>query len=168
MPPTVNTSVVFLPVSTRFPLRLSDAVIAALPKSFALIAFSRSPTVSVPVEVYVVMFLPALIVIVPPERIPRSDSGVLIESAFVPVPVAATGMVCEGVDEAVVDDDGWPVLPDKTFWISCESCVLTRFRALWLAILARPLPNAVSAEPMALMTELVAASELSFCLPCCQ
>ena len=34
-------------------------------------------------------------------------------------------MVWVGVGEEVVDDDGWPVLPDRTCWISCESCVLT-------------------------------------------
>lgn len=98
----------------------------------------------------------------------------LTESAFVPVPVAATGTVFVGIDEEVVDDNGCPVLPDRTFWISCESCVLTRFSAVELAMLARPLPRLASAELIAPMTASVAAMELLvwFCgqeaWSCCQ
>jgi len=57
----------------------------------------------------------------------------------------------------------------------CRACstiaviwLLTRFKAVALAMLAKPLPRFVSAELMALMTELVAAVLLSFSWACCQ
>lgn len=170
MPPTVIVSVSFLLVSTSLPSRLSDAVTAALPKSFALIAFIRSPTVSVPVDLYVVALAPAPIVIVPPARIPRSDRGVLIESAAVPVPVAGDGDELEEDEEDAPEelDDDEPVLPFKMSWIAADNWEWTRLRAVWLAMLARPLPKLVSAEPMALITESVAEMELSFAWACCQ
>ena len=85
---------------------------------------------SVPVEVYVVVCMPAVTVILPPARTPRSDSGVLVESAAVPVPVAATGTVVVAADEVLVDDEVCPVLPFRTFWIAAVSWVLMRFRAV--------------------------------------
>jgi hypothetical protein len=45
---------------------------------------------------------------------------------------------------------------------------LTRFNAVLLAMLASPLPKLVSAELMALITESVAAVELSLDCACCQ
>ena len=43
-----------------------------------------------------------------------------------------------------------------------------RFSAVELAMPAKPLPRLVSAELIALMTEVEAAIELSFCCACCQ
>jgi len=51
VPPTDTVSVLYLPVMTRSPLLLSDAVTCALPKTFVLRALIRSATVSVPVDV---------------------------------------------------------------------------------------------------------------------
>jgi len=51
VPPTVTTSLLYFPVSTRLPLLLSNAVTCALPKTLALMAPIKSETVSVPVVV---------------------------------------------------------------------------------------------------------------------
>lgn len=73
-------------VITIWPVALSPAATFAWPKTLALIALIRSPTVSVPVDVYVVVLAPSLTVIVPFARMPRVNSDVLVESGAVPVP----------------------------------------------------------------------------------
>lgn len=103
---------------------------------------------------------PALMVMEPPARMPRLASEVSTDNEAVPVAVA--GVAAESDD----DEDGDVVvgaleLPDKMFWMSDVSSVFTRFNAVELAMLARPLPKLVSAELIAEMTELVADSELS-------
>src|ERR1700761_5015785 len=106
----------FLAVITKFPWVFRDAVTAALPKSFALIAFIRSPTVSVPVEVYEVVLEPAPTVIVPPARTPNNDSEVLVESDSVPVAMAGAADLPELDDEdapELLDDE--PVVPFSRF-----------------------------------------------------
>ena len=122
------------------------------------------------------MLLPVPTVIVPPGRIPSVDSEVLVVSSAVPVPVAgAPDVLAEepldpddvAVDEG--DDDVSEVPPEfSTFWIAAVNSVLVRFRADWLAMLAKPLPKLLSAELMALITEVVAEVELSFSWACCQ
>jgi hypothetical protein len=126
--------------------------------------------VSVPVDVYFVELAPAVTVIEPPAGMPRFASGVLIDSVAVPVPVAGAGEDSEEDDDEepleLADDE--PVLPDKMFCIAAVNWELTRSKALWLAMLASPLPKLVSAELMALITESVAAVLLSSDCACCQ
>ena len=124
---------------------------------------------SVPVDVYDVVFGPAPTVIVPPDRTPRSDSGVLSESDAVPVAVAGTGDDPEEDDDEVPEllDEEEPVLPFRSFSMPAVSWELVRFSAVWLAMLARPLPSLVSAADIALMTKSVADIVLLFWF-CCQ
>ncbi len=120
------------------------------------------------------MLAPVPTVIVPPARMPSVDSGVLVLSTTVPVPVAGEGpeaAFAEALEAAPPDPlDDEPVLPE-----GCSNCstsaviwLLTRFRAVPLAMLAKPLPRFVSALLMALITEVVAAMALSACRACCQ
>jgi len=108
---------------------------------------------------------PALTVMEPPAGIPRMDSGVLMLSKAVPVPVAGDAEEpdeLEEDDEEVVEfDDDEFVSPDKMLCIAADSWEFTRFKAVWLAILARPLPRLVCAVAIALITEVVAAVSLS-------
>lgn len=100
----------------------------------------------------------------PPAGIPRMDSGVLMLSKAVPVPVAGEAEEpdeLEEGDEEVEFDDVELVSPDKMLCIAADSWELTRFKAVWLAILARPLPRLVCAVAIALITEVVAAVWLS-------
>jgi hypothetical protein len=129
-----------------------------------------SPTVAPLVDVYVVESLPALTVIDPPAGIPKLDSDVFVESTAVPVPVAGAGAELDEDDdgEPVELDDDELVLPDKMLCIAADNWELTRSNAVWLAMLARPLPKLVSAELMALITESVASVELSSDCACCQ
>lgn len=164
-------SVVLLLVMTRSPVELSEVVTAALPTRWLLSDAIRSPTVSEPDDAYVVVLSPALTVIMPPARIPRVDSGVPKVSGAVPVATAGFAEELlwleeleEGV-EPVVDE---PVLPSRMFSIAADSWEFTRFKAVLLAILARPLPKLVSAELIAFMTESLAAVSLALCCCCCQ
>ena len=118
--------------------------------------------------------------IVPPGRIPSIDSEVLAVSGTVPVPVAGAPDVLpeepldpeEPADDDAVDEDDDEVsdVPPEfsTFSIAAYNSVLVRFRAVWLAMLAKPLPKLVSAELMALITESVAEVVLSSACACCQ
>ena len=156
----------FVLVSTRRPELLSEAVTAALLEAFVLMASIRSPTVSVPVEVYVVVLLPAPKMIWPLVRIPRVNSEVLFISGAVPVPVAGAGAGVEElgpVDEFELEDADEPVepvaadlleaevplalpeLPCSTFWIAAVSWLLTRVSAVPLAMLERPVDRFVVA-----------------------
>jgi len=136
---------------TSLPLLLSHAATFALPKTFVLMALSRSPTVSLPVDVYVVVLVPSLTVIVPFARIPSVNSEALAVSGAVPVPTAGEPKVTEereepeavepeDEDEEAVeppdDDDVPPALleppepPCKALCTADVSWLLTRFRAV--------------------------------------
>ena len=117
--------------------------------------------------------------IVPPARIPRLDSVVPVVSGVVPVPLAGAADVLaeepldpEELDDDAVDEDDDEVSdvpPDfSTFSIAADNSLLVRFRAVWLAMLAKPLPKLVSAELMALITESLAVLVFSFSCACCQ
>lgn len=128
----------------------------------------RSATVSLPVDVYVVVFVPSLMVILPFLTIPKASSEVLVVTDAVPVPVAGKGAGA-GFDELVeladedpvapFDDEPVVPVPLSTFSTAADSSVLTRLSAVWLAMLARPVARFVMAEPIALMTEAVLASD---------
>ena len=123
--------------------------------------YMRLPIVSVPVDAYVVVLVPALTVIVPPARMPSVDSGVFADRTTVPVPLAGDPEVEEPEEAEPLPelDDDEPVLPDRMLWIAALSCESTRFNAVPLAMLAKPLPKLVSAVLMASMTESVASME---------
>jgi hypothetical protein len=95
---------------------------------------------------------------VPPGNIPRLDKVVVVDTGTVPVPLAGCTFV-EAVDvdddDEVLDDDELEVLvpPSNTCWMRAVNCELVRVRALWLAILARPLAWLVSALDIALISE---------------
>jgi hypothetical protein len=157
----------FLLVMTSWPFRLSDAVTAALPTKSALMAFIISPTVSVPVEAYVVIPVPALMVIEPPAGIPSVSSEVLVLTDALLVPVAGelgaldeladpAGLEMEDEDDPVEAlDDGNAVSPKdcRALCTAAESWELTRFKAVSLAMLARPFDKLLSAEAITLMSE---------------
>lgn len=88
VPPTVTVSDVSLAVMTSLPWLLRDALTYALPGVFALIAPIKSATVLVAVDVNVVVFAPALTVIVLFGGILSVESGVLPVSGTVPIAVA--------------------------------------------------------------------------------
>ncbi len=100
---------------------------------------------------------------VPPGRIPSVDSGVVVVSGTVPVPVAGVG------DEAALDDVPeddvvepvadelvvveLPEVPCSTACMADVNCDFVRVNASPLAMLARPFPRLVSAEAMTLISE---------------
>jgi len=140
-------------------------------------ALSRSPTVSLPVDVYVVVFVPSPTVIVPLAMIPSVNNEVFAVSGTVPVPTAGAATVAEELvvplevedeeDEGDVldDEDVSPVLLEpplmelSALCTAAESWVFTRLRTAWLARLAKPLDSVVDAPNMELMTESVCAVE---------
>ncbi|MGA8653352.1 MAG: hypothetical protein WB677_22555 [Xanthobacteraceae bacterium] len=146
-------------------------------------ALSRSPTVSLPVDVYVVVFVPSPTVIVPLAMIPSVNNEVFAVSGTVPVPTAGAATVAEELvvplevedeeDEDDVLDDGDvlddedvspvllepPLMELSALCTAAESWVFTRLRAAWLARLAKPLDSVVDAPNMELMTESVCAVE---------
>lgn len=144
------------------PLPLTDAVTCALPGKFALMAPIRSATVSVPVDVYVVVLVPSLTVTVPLAGIPSVNSDVLAVSGTVPVPLAAAGEelefaapeeLAEDEEEEPVeplddDDDEAPDSDCSALWTAADSALLTRFKAVWLAMLDRPFDKVVMAAPI--------------------
>ncbi len=97
----------------------------------------RSETVSLPFEVYTVVFVPSLMISEFLLMMPSVDSGVVTLSGTVPVPVAtlpdvlaAGDAVFEPVDEPddlFEDEPVWPAIADCS---AAESSVLTRLRAL--------------------------------------
>jgi hypothetical protein len=173
MPPTVIVSVSSLLVITSWPWLLSDAVTFALPTRLTLMALIRSATVSVPVDMYVVALAPALTVIAPFLRIPRLDSVVLVVTGAVPVPLAGEPEelddpeAAEGLEELELEvveaDDPLDVLGDddveppdvacSALCTAADSSELTRFKAVPLAMLARPFAKLVSAWPITLISE---------------
>jgi len=128
----------------------------------------RSATVSVPVEAYVVVLVPSLTVIVPFWGIPRVNSEVFVASGTVPVPVAGEGL--EELEEpeleadalealAAADDVELPELPEIALCSAAESAVLTRFKAVWLARLARPWASLDMALPISVINASLLASD---------
>ena len=144
LPTIAIVSFSFRLVITSCPLPLSDAVTCALEGRSTLMALIRSPTVSVPVDVYVVALTPALTVIVPPGRTPRLDSEVPVVNRAVLIAVAgepAELEALEGPEELELEDVDDPVaplddddveLPDgfNACCTSDEISLLTRFRAV--------------------------------------
>jgi hypothetical protein len=141
-----------------------------------LMALSRSPTVSLPVDLYVVVFVPSATVNVPFAMIPSVNNEVLAVSGTVPVPTAGAATVAaelDVADEAEEDDDGDELLDDdevpvllepplmdaRVFCTAAVSWVFTRFRAVWFARLAKPLDSVLEAPNIALMTESVCAAD---------
>jgi hypothetical protein len=125
----------------------------------------RSATVSAPVDAYVVVLVPSLTVIAPSAGIPRVNSEVLAMSGTVPVPVAGEPEEPEEPEELEeleeleleeedafesLDDDAveLPALPEIALCSAAESAVLTRFKAVWLARLARPWASLDTALPI--------------------
>ena len=82
---------------TRWPLASSHAVTSAFPGASELTALIRSPTVSLPVELYVVVNVPSLTEKEPCGTKPRPSSGVPAVNGAVPVPVAAVVRMALGV-----------------------------------------------------------------------
>jgi len=127
--------------------------------------------VSVPVDVYVVVFVPSLTVTVPLAMMPSVNSEVLAVSGTVPVPTAGAAAVeldvpveFEGEDEedeeeALEDEVVLSVLLEsplrdaRALCTAAVSWVFTRLRAVWLARLARPDDNVLDAPNIELMTE---------------
>ena len=118
-PPIVIASVVFLLVITKLPLRFRVAVTLALPKKSLLSAYIKSPTLSFPVDAYVVVSPPAVTVTVPPSSIPRVVSGVRVVTGVVPMPTAGVALeadLSDGLEAPVEleleDDEDAVDVPD--------------------------------------------------------
>ena len=140
-------------------------------------ALSRSPTVSLPVDVYVVVLVPSLTVTWPFARIPSVRRDVPAFNGTVPVPVAGRGAVAaeddelevadelelpnddeEEVPEVLCDDVVLPPLIEASALCTADvSWELTRLSAVWLAMLAKPAESVVEAPNMLLMTALFCA-----------
>jgi len=96
-------------------------------------------------------------------------------SGTVPVPVAGAATVTVGVEEADVDGDAVDEvealddddeLVDEGLSALCTAAVravLTRFKAVWLAMLARPVASVVDAPNIWLMTVALCAWVWLFC-----
>ncbi len=98
------------------------------------------------------------------------NSDVLVLSGTVPVPVAGAVSAADALElvdelELLDDDDELllvaevvlldpPLSEFKASWTADESWELTRERAVWLAMLARPADNVVEAPNRLLMTAL--------------
>ena len=87
---------------------------------------------------------PELIVMAPPAGMPSVDSGVPTASDAVPVPTAGAAEDLEPAEDWEPAEDEEPVpldaveFPDSTCCISAVSSELTRFKAVPLAIAAKP------------------------------
>jgi hypothetical protein len=133
-----------------------------------------------------VVKVPSLTVKLPLVKKPRPNSDVPFVSGTVPVPVAGaltTGAAAaldeDEADEVVelVDDDAVE-LADVGFSAPCTaavSAVLTRVRAVWLAMLAKPLDSVVDAPNIWSMTVALSAWAWEVCCDlaqkfwsCCQ
>src|SRR5579862_9105065 len=111
--------------------------------------------------------MPSLTLIVPFGRIPRMDSDVPVVTGTVPIAVAGEAKVLEPEEEAedvlVEPVDVEPLedaalLPDSSPCTSAEIWLLTRLRAVSLAMLASPLDSLTINCPMSEMSELLALS----------
>ena len=94
-------------------------------------------------------------------------------SGTVPVPLAGAAKATAGVEALDVEDDAVEALDDvvelvdeglSALCTAAVSAVLTRSKAVWLAMLARPVASVVDAPNIWVMT-----AELSACdwVPCC-
>lgn len=92
------------------------------------------------------VLVPSLTVIVPFGGILRVDSKVLVVSGTFPVAVAGAGP--EGLEEP---DE---LLPDaaRRAFSSAAIWLLTRVKASWLAMLAKPVVLFVTTEPIAVIS----------------
>lgn len=129
---------------------------------------------------YVVVLVPSLTVTEPFAGIPRVNSEVLGVSGTVPVPTAGEPDVLEELEEFETaeeleeledvdpedDEDAVEALDDELPCTDCSalctaavSWLLTRFKAVWLAMLASPLDRLVSAELITEMSESLCASD---------
>jgi hypothetical protein len=170
LPSIVMMSLVSRDVMARWPLALSDATTNAGPE---LMALMRSPTVSVPVDVYCVMLVPSSMLNVPPGRIPSVDRGVFAVTGTVLVPVAGVG---EELDFDDVPEDDVELAgdeesleePPSICWMRAVSWDFVRVNASLLAILARPFPRLVSASCMTVMSESSADCAWLCDCACCQ
>jgi len=167
---------------TSWPLLLSHAATCALPNAFLLMALSRSPTVSLPVDLYVVVLVPSVTVTVPLAMMPSVASEVLAVSGAVPVPTAGAAAVALELDvveelelgddeeeDDVPEDDELldelvplvpldpPPMDARALCTAAVSWVLMRLRAVWLAMLDKPLDNVLDAPNIKLMTALFCA-----------
>lgn len=106
---------------------------------------------------------------------PRLASDVVVVKGTVPVPVAGVMTELLEVLEVLAEDEDDPVEllddvepPDgfKIFWIAAVSCVLTRFKAVPLAMLANPFARLVSASPITEINEL-SADDAALCACAC-
>lgn len=107
--------------------------------------------------------VPVPTVIVPPGRTPSVDSAVDVVTGAVPVPVAGAAAELELVLEDVDDpldplDEDEAELPDGFKTCSTRDVIwlLTRFKAVELAMLAKPFAKFVSAWPMTLISASLA------------
>ena len=143
-PPTETETFSLLPVTTSSPLLFSDALTFALVAMFGLLmALIRSATVSVPVEVNVVVLVPSPTVIIPFSGIPRVRSDVFSDSGTVPVPVAAEPVV--GAFEAEPLD--WACEACTALCSAAVSWAWTRVCASLVAIAAKPDTSLLTALP---------------------
>lgn len=121
-------------------------------------ALIRSPTVSEPVDVKVVVLVPSLTVIAPVDGMPSVNSDVLVVSGVAPVPVAATG-VGVAVVELEDDDDDWPVTCAIAACSAVCIWVLTRSCAFLVAMLERPLLSLVVRLLIAWISDVLADAD---------
>jgi len=155
VPPTVTETVLFCAATTRLPAPLSHAVTWAFFGPAVLMALIRSPTVLSVVGLKFVVLVPSLTVIVLFGAIPRVNSDVPPVSGIVPVPVAGEPVVEAGVLEPF-DDVELLVWDWTALCAAASSSELTRSKAVWLAMLARPLTSLVMSEPIAVISALLA------------
>lgn len=131
---------------------------------------------SLPVDLYVVVFVPSPTVNMPLAMIPSVNNEVLAVSGTAPVPTAGAATVAaelevEDEEDGEEDDDDEdellddevgvvlepPLMEARALCTAAVSWVFTRFRAVWLARLAKPLDNVVDAPNIELMTLSVCA-----------
>lgn len=102
----------------------------------------RSPTVSVPVDVYVLVLVPSLTVNAELAGMPSVMSAVFVLTGTMPVPIAADPVVEVG------DDAEEPCTVCKALCSAAVSWAWVRDSALLLAMLAMPFVSAVIASPI--------------------
>ena len=116
--------------------------------------------------------MPSLTVKLPRVKNPRPSSEVPDVSGTVPVPVAGAGKVTAGVAEADVEGDAVDAVEAldvvlvealSALCTAAVSAVLTRDKAVWLAMLAKPVASVVDAPNIWLMTVEFCDSVWSFC-----
>jgi hypothetical protein len=122
--------------------------------------------------------VPSLTVKLPLVKKPRPNSGVPLVSGTVPVPIAGAATTGAAVLEAAELDDDEAVelvglvdedaveLADVEFSAPCTAAVnavLTRSRAVWLAMLAKPVVSVLDAPNIWLMTVALSACAWVVC-----